>query len=832
MNGSNYKQWKDQLEIFLGIADLDNALQIDRPAVLTDESTSEEKSHMARWLRSNRMCLMIMQKTIPKCFRGHVSESTTTKEFLAYLEQRYVKNEKAEAGNLLKKLCSKQYRGIDSIRVHKVMNAVATKFGGKKCKAAEMVTVQKASQKEKGVPTTDTPRSMTCFFCNKEGHLRKNYTSYISCLKKKGTFLVCSEVNFVSDIATWWVDTGATTHLSVTMQGCLSHRKPRDDERYVYWGNGSGIKVEAIRHFRLLLTSGFYLDLHDTFVVPSFKRNLISFYRLDKSGYYGYFGNGNFQLYHASRLIGHGIMSEIDKLYSINVASNQETLHVVTRNIKAKLTHENSGSLWHRRLGHVSKNRIERLVKTEILDPLDLTDLESCVFCAKGKQTKVRRYEANRANSPLELIHTDIIGPFHLVTRNGHSYFITFIDDYSRYGYIFLIKEKTQAIDMFKSFKTEVELQLNKRIKSVRSDRGGEYYGRYDGSGEQCPGPFAKYLEKNRIVPQYTMPGSPSMNGVAERRNRTLMDMVRSMMSQTTLPLFLWGEALKTVAYILNRVPTKATIRTPYELWTKRKPSLNHIRVWGCPAEAKPYRPDERKLNTKTVSCYFVGYSERSRGYKFYDLTSKVFFETNSVKFFEDTLVPGGNDLHQQIIELDEAHSDVTEMRIEPSFREIASAISAPEVPHPSSDAPQEQVHVPEEVTEELDELPADAVQEPTVSQEQVPLRRSTRERRNPIPSDYVVYLQEHEFDVGMLDDDPENVQQAVQCRNKEKWIKAMEEEIKSMHDNKVWDVVSLSKGSKPVGYKWIFETKRDSKGNVERYKARLVAKGLPKRRA
>jgi transposase InsO family protein len=97
---------------------------------------------------------------------------------------------------------------------------------------------------------------------------------------------------------------------------------------------------------------------------------------------------------------------------------------------------------------------------------------------------------------------------------------------------------------------------------------------RSDGSGEQRLGPFAKFLEDNGIVSQYTMSGSPAMNGVAERRNRTLMEMVRSMIFHTSLPLNLWGEALKIAAYILNRVSTKAANKTPYELWTGRKPSL------------------------------------------------------------------------------------------------------------------------------------------------------------------------------------------------------------------------------------------------------------------
>ncbi|KAF7835913.1 Retrovirus-related Pol polyprotein from transposon TNT 1-94 [Senna tora] len=168
------------------------------------------------------------------------------------------------------------------------------------------------------------------------------------------------------------------------------------------------------------------------------------------------------------------------------------------------------------------------------------------------------------------------------------------------------------------------------------SDRGGEYYGRYDGSGEQRPGPFARFLMECGIVLQYTMPWTPSQNGVAERRNRTLKDMVRSMISHSSLPDSLWGEALKTAIYILNRVPIKAVTKTPYEMWTSKKPCIGNLHVWGCPAEARPYKPFEKKLDSRTVSCFFVGYSERSKGYKFYDASNHSFFETRNAKFIED----------------------------------------------------------------------------------------------------------------------------------------------------------------------------------------------------
>jgi len=197
-----------------------------------------------------------------------------------------------------------------------------------------------------------------------------------------------------------------------------------------------------------------------------------------------------------------------------------------------------------------------------ILEPLDLKDFQVCIECIKRKRTNERKLSAQRAKDVLELIHTDICGPFPIASWNGQRYFITFIDDYSRYGYLYLIHEKSQSLDVFKSFKNEVELQLGKKIKVVKSDCGGEYYGRYDGSGEQLPRPFALFLKECGIVPQYTMPGKPSMNGVAEPRNRTLKDMVRNMISHSTLPESLWGEALKTAVYILNRAPSKAVNKT------------------------------------------------------------------------------------------------------------------------------------------------------------------------------------------------------------------------------------------------------------------------------
>ena len=155
--------------------------------------------------------------------------------------------------------------------------------------------------------------------------------------------------------------------------------------------------------------------------------------------------------------------------------------------------------------------------------------------------------------------------------------------------------------------------------------------------------PSAKFLQEHEIVSQHTMLGSSDQNGVTERRNRTLMDMVRSMLSNSNLPKFLWTNTLKTTMYILNRVPTKAISKTPIELWKNWKPSLRHMGVWGCPFEVRIYNPHEKKLDPRTLSGFFIGYAETSKGYRFYypsHLTRIV--ESRNAKFLENDRISGG----------------------------------------------------------------------------------------------------------------------------------------------------------------------------------------------
>ncbi|KAF7812720.1 Retrovirus-related Pol polyprotein from transposon TNT 1-94 [Senna tora] len=204
------------------------------------------------------------------------------------------------------------------------------------------------------------------------------------------------------------------------------------------------------------------------------------------------------------------------------------------------------------------------------------------------------------------------------------------------------------------------------------------------------------------------MPGSPDMNGVAERRNRTLLDMVRSMMSNSKLPIFLWREALKTAVYIQNRVPTKAVSKTPFEIWKGWKPSLNHMRVWGCHAEVRVYNPHEKKLDPRTISAYFVGYVERSKGYKFYCPThTSKFVESRNAKFLENDTFSGSDQFHDLVNEND--------------HEVIPTTSGQEEAPHNAQEEPQEEFHIEQH-------------QPP----QEVELRRSQRAKKPAISNDYM----------------------------------------------------------------------------------------------
>ena len=289
---------------------------------------------------------------------------------------------------------------------------------------------------------------------------------------------------------------------------------------------------------------------------------------------------------------------------------------------------------------------------------------------------------------------------------------------------------------------------------------------------------FQDYLKENGILSQWTPPYTPQLNGVSERRNRTLLDMVRSMMSHANLPKSFWGYALNTASYLLNHAPSKAVDSTPYEIWYKRKPNLKHLKVWGCPAFVK--RVESDKFDLKLDKCYFVGYPKENFGYYFYNPNEQKVFVSRHATFLE----------REFILEM-----------------ASGSQIELNEVREPQS-------RKEKEVEQEL--IPHDDAVELTTQDTQGD-RRSSRIRRPPQRYDDVFIIN---------NDEPTTYNEVLLDKDSEKWHQAMNFEMDSIYENEVWTLVDPPIGTKPIGCKWVFKKKTDMDGKESTYKARLVAKG------
>lgn len=382
-------------------------------------------------------------------------------------------------------------------------------------------------------------------------------------------------------------------------------------------------------------------------------------------------------------------------------------------------------------------------------------------------------------------------------SNSGMRYILCFIDDYSRKGWVYLLKNKSDAFTEFKTFKKMVETETGKVIKGLRTDRGGEYT-----SLE-----FSDYCKEHGIRRQLTTSYTPQQNGIAERKNRTVMNMVRSMFSNKKMPKILWPKAVKWTFYVLNRCPTIAVKNvTPQEAWSGMKPSVEHFRVWGCIVHV--HIPDQKrsKLDDKSTPCVLLGYSEESKAYRLYNPKTKKMMTSRDVVFEEtkewdwnedqDHLTEGSLTWNGDDVDWEESDEEDNNGEVEDNNNETE---------HPVEDAVENQ----EEQTAEI---------------------REGRARRPPsYLRDYVHCIEtidNEEEVVNMVEinaTDPVNFEEAEKNL---KWRDAMTEEINSIEKNQTWELCTLPNGAKCIGVKWIYKTKLNELGEIIKHKARLVAKG------
>ncbi|KAK1574554.1 hypothetical protein QYE76_016334, partial [Lolium multiflorum] len=629
-----------------------------------------------------------------------------------------------------------------------------------------------------------------CYYCKEKGHWKRNCSKYLADLKSG---LVKKKKEGISDIhvidvhftgsrsSTWVFDTGSVAHICNSKQELKNKRQLLKDEVTMRVGNGSKVNVIAVGTLPLHLPSGLVLSLNNCYYVPALSMNIISGSCLMQDGYSFKSENNGCSIFMNN--IFYGRAPQKNGLFLLDLDSSDTHIH----NIDAKRIklNDNSTYMWHCRLGHIGVKRMKKLHTDGLLESLDFESLDRCEACLMGKMTKTPfSGMMERATDLLEIIHTDVCGPMSVASRGGYRYVLTFTDDLSRYGYIYLMKHKSETFEKFKEFQSEVENQRNKKIKFLRSDRGGEYLS-YE---------FGMHLKKCGILSQLTPPGTPQRNGVSERRNRTLLDMVRSMMSLTDLPLSFWSYALETAAFTLNRAPSKSVETTPYELWFNKKPKLSFLKVWGCEAYVKKLQPD--KLEPKAEKCVFIGYPKETIGYTFYHRSEGKIFVAKNGTFLEKEFLT--KEVTGRKVELDE---------IEESLLVDQSSAVPENVPVPPTPAT-------EEANDNDHETSNETATEP---------RRSTRDRATPDWYDPCLNV----MIVDNNDEDPATYEEAMMSPDSNKWQEAMKSEMGSMYDNKVWTLVDLPDSRKAVENKWIFKRKTDADGNITVYKARLVAKGF-----
>ena len=477
--------------------------------------------------------------------------------------------------------------------------------------------------------------------------------------------------------------------------------------------------------------------------------------------------------------------------------------------------------LWHCRFGHLGMDNVSKLVKSKMVEGMDCNvkaERKSvCEPCVMGKQhrTPYPKGVSTRATEVFEVVHSDVCGPMSVNSHGGSQYFVTFIDDYSRYTHVYFIKHKHEVLDKFKefvNFTTNVTgrqmktLVTENHVKTLRSDNGGEY-------GSKV---FDAYLKEKGIVHETTVPYNPAQNGVSERMNRTIVETALSMLSQSNMPMEFWAEAVNTAVYLRNRSPTTSlNAITPYEALFNCKPDVSHLRVFGCRAFVHIPKEQRKKFEEKSRKSVFVGYPDGTKGYKLYDLKSRRFIRSRDVIFVEK-----------------EFHDFDNGQSLKLNLQFFYPICDVPNVP----DQIVEKDQIIEEVQQNIDQAESE-IDEPAVIDNQpvgdtyednfmreVENLRPQRQRKPPVR-----FVEEEFYAAEALTADrnePSNIFEAWRGDHSTYWKEATNSEYDSLLSNHTWDLVPLPEGKNVVGSRWVFKVKRNADGSVERFKARLVAQG------
>ncbi|KAJ3474391.1 hypothetical protein NLI96_g12482 [Meripilus lineatus] len=488
----------------------------------------------------------------------------------------------------------------------------------------------------------------------------------------------------------------------------------------------------------------------------------------------------------------------------------------------------------HRLLGHITHSVASRLIKEGLVTgiKLDLTSTPSfCTGCTQGKQTREsfpKERSSERAKAYGDLIHTDVWGPAPTESLGRKSYYVTFTDDHSRETTCFLMRNKSETLEKYKVFEARLETQKGRRVKELRSDRGGEYLSKE----------FGDHLGSQGTIRSLTTHDSPQQNGIAERLNRTLVEHMRAMLLPSGLPPSLWGEALMHAVWLKNRTATRALPNTtPYEQSTGSKPDLSILREFGCKAYVRV--EGQSKLESRTRVGHFVGVDSESKAYCIYWPDTRQVSVERNVRFDNSETVGSTGS---------EGEKSVPDMSV-PSTEHLSSTpatvSSSPSLPSLLPDP----LHNFEPPTPTIESRPQ-RIRKPSVHVQQVLNGEGTATGRLTAPK-FAPGLQVppvHEEEVGAAavedieeegewsfvwafvvveEPEPRSYKEAARGKEAEHWMKGCEKEMGRLKRYGTYILVKPPAGANIIGSKWVFRRKKDAIGKVIEYKARLVAQGF-----
>lgn len=598
----------------------------------------------------------------------------------------------------------------------------------------------------------------------------------------------------------WYLDNGASNH----MTGKRSKFRDLNEDitGEVKFGDGSKVKIEGKGTVAFRCKDGKERLLSEVYYIPSLRNNIISLGQLSERGNRVVLLGEYLLVYDREGKALMKVKRSSNRLYRIVIEEENATC-LLSKS-------EETSWLWHTRLGHVNFRAMKLLSAGGMAlgIPALTQPKEICSGCLLSKQTRTPfpSHTSFMAKQKLELIHGDLCRPISPPTPSGNRYFLLLVDDYSRKMWVFMLKQKSEALAAFKKFKMLVENEAMETIKVLRTDRGGEFT-----SNE-----FQTFCDDAGILRHLTAPYSPQQNGVVERRNRTVVAMTRSFLKEKDMPSTFWGEAVRHSVYILNRLPTRVLKgETPYEAWKGEKPNLGFIRTFGCLAHMKVPKENIQKLDDRSVKMVYLGTEPGSKAHRLYDpvtgrlnVSRDVIFEekkgwnwgvvkadgTSSDKN-SPLVIIGIHDLVQQ-------ETDITNDTVQ---RNMESESTTPVHSHGHETSQQH--------TSELEESAESS--------------SSTEPRKFRLLTDVYNDTEEIELPDDMLllgIEEPANFEQAVK---EPEWQKAMQVEMDAIEKNKTWVLTDLPPGRKAISLKWVYKLKKNTDGEIVKYKARIVARGF-----